>query len=51
LWLPAYFIHYKYLDSKADNNGLYGSGKASDYQIQPMRYAEKNDLTDKIEVP
>lgn len=34
-----------------DNGNLYGCGKASDYQIQPMIFAAKNELTDKIEIP
>ena len=30
---------------------MYGCGKASDYQIQPLRYAKTEQLSDKIELP
>jgi alpha-tubulin suppressor-like RCC1 family protein len=30
---------------------LYGCGKASEYQIQPIKYLEKNEIADKIENP
>lgn len=34
-----------------DNSNVYGCGKASEYQIQSIRHAEKKDIVDKIENP
>lgn len=42
--------HWYVLSYLADDN-LYGCGKASDYQIQAIRYTEKDELVDKIEQP
>lgn len=47
-------IHYSSQVNNKHNQGynnLYGCGKASDYQIQPIKYKKNNDLTDKIENP
>lgn len=30
---------------------MYGCGKASEYQIQSMRHAERKEIVDKIETP
>lgn len=49
--LPAHAPPHQYLFPYTDADNLYGCGKASDYQVQPVKYAERGELAEKFEQP
>ena len=49
--VPAHALRHWYQIRDVDNFNVYGCGKASEYQIQSMKHAERKEIVDKIENP